>query len=54
MLMLCVSTLWALQERRFSCVFNIAMSNARSLVMSLASCFISIHNNTTRTGVVYV
>ncbi|KAL5727993.1 hypothetical protein ACHQM5_001125 [Ranunculus cassubicifolius] len=53
-LILCVSTLWALQERRFSCVYNIVMSNARSLVMGLASCIIVIYNNTTRIRVVHM
>ncbi|KAK9129687.1 hypothetical protein Sjap_010174 [Stephania japonica] len=43
---LCVSTIWALQERRFSTVFNAVNSGVTSLVTALTSCFSSVHHQT--------
>ncbi|PRQ48198.1 hypothetical protein RchiOBHm_Chr2g0107991 [Rosa chinensis] len=37
-----VRTLWGLQERRFSAIFNVVSSTALFMTMSLAFCFLSL------------
>lgn len=42
---LCVTTLWDLQERRFSTIFETVSSAARSVTMALVFCFLSVHRH---------
>lgn len=44
-LCLCVTTLWDLQERRFSDIFDSVSSAARSVTMALMFCFLSVHRH---------
>lgn len=42
---LCLSTFWALQEHRFSAIFEALSSAARSVIMGLVFCFLSVHTH---------
>ncbi|KAK4563388.1 hypothetical protein RGQ29_005776 [Quercus rubra] len=43
-LRLCVSTLWDLQEMRFSAIFDDVSSVAMTIIMAAVSCFIATRN----------